>query len=395
MSLKMTMIVCTNCGKHYPGNEVSCPDCGNPTADIATNFGLAKYTKGTGARAKEIILAQVAKVKLAADKANKLFDQRNAAIQSQIRMNINLFSENAASKTVGIIAKATYACDDLYASLQALVVEVDSVCRPYLADDPGADAIKAVAELIASLNEDSEIENNGTITINGAYAGNASASKYMPGLQARMIQKFWEGQYSMTPEGIEAEIKRREAAEKVKQRRLAEQKKQEELDAAAKKHMDEVVTVCHSKVSSFQNALDKELSDRRKQITEEVAVYRNQLVAEKAGLEKELSNLGTFHIRERRQKKEAIRELNIRLTKLSDRSLLAAEEDRLKQRAEDAIRQYDKSVKQYLNLRFPNRASPPKSRHSIFSASDAMFENTKYALTPYPEPPDPHKVFDE
>lgn len=390
----MAMIVCTECGKHFSDKAVSCPECGCPTADIIKSSGLSAQSKETRLKARESILAEVDKAKQKADRANKLFDRRNDAIQSETSRNINLFSENAASRTIGIIAKATQACDDLYASLQALVVEVDSICRPYLADNPGADAIKAVADLIASLNDDSEIENSGTMAINGTYIGDVSASTYMPGVQARMVQKFWESQYASTPEGIDAEIKKREVAERNRQKREIEQKEKEERKAAAKKHMDKIVTECKAKISSYRNVLDKELSDRLKQVVEEVALHREQLMAEKAGLEQELSNLGAFHIRERREKKESIRVLDIRIAKLFDKELLGAEEARLKQRAEDAIRQYSELINQYLDMRFPNRHPSKKPRNTRSTTFDATFEDIKQSSVPYPEPPNPSKVLD-
>ena len=390
----MAIIVCTECGKRFSDKAASCPECGCPTADIIKRFNSTARAKEVGLKARKAIFAEVDKAKQMADSANKMFDRRNDAIQSETSRSIDLFSEDAASRAIGIIAKAKRACDDLYASLQALVTEVDSVCRPYLADNPGADAIKAVADLITSLNDDSEIENSGAMTFDGTYIGDASAATYMPGVQARMIQKFWESQYLSTPEGIAAEAKKRKATEENRRKREIEKKKQEERKAAAKSHMDKVVTECRAKVSLYQHTLEKECSSRLKQVLEKVTAYRDQLISEKADLEHELAGLGTFRMRERREKKAAIRQLDIRIAKLSDKGLFDAEKARQQQRVADAVKQYNDVIERYLNMRFPNRLSLKKPQYSWSRVPDTTLEDAKQASIPCPEPPDPSVAFD-
>ncbi len=387
----MAMIVCTECGKRFSDKAICCPECGCPIEAIM-GTSLSEHVEKDSARARKAMLAEVNKAKLEADKANKLFDRCNDAIQAETSSDINLFSENAASRAISIVAKAKRACDSLYSSLQTLVVEVDSVCRPYLTDKPGAEAIKAVADLIESLNDDSEIENSGTMTFNGLYIGDASATTYMPSVQARMIQKFWASQYSSTPEGAAEEAQRRKAAEEIRRRRETDQKKREERKAAAKRKMDRVLAECKDKISAYGKALDAEIECRLEQVASELALHCKETALEKARLEREVSGLGLFSIREKQKKNKAIRELDVRLAKLSDKGLLDVERARLKQRADAAVAEYGKTVEQYLDERFLNRHPPKRPRYSWQTAPDTTVEDTARASDPYPEPLDPSEA---
>ncbi len=390
----MAMIICPECGKRFSDRAKACPECGWPTASIV-NTPSSEQMDRKRRSAEKAMLLEVSRAKQKADDANRLFERRSAAIQVRTSRNYDLFSADTAGSVVGVIAEAERACDELYASLQALVAEVDSVCRPYLPDDPGAAAIKAVAELISSLNDDSEIESSGSMTFNGTYIGNTSASAYMPSVQARMIEKYWKSRYASTPEGIEAETKQRKAAERMRQRRETEQKKAKERKAAEKEHMNKVVSECRSKIKLYREALDKAVSDRYAQAVEEVENYKRQLAAEKTDLERERSALSAFHIRKRQEQKDAIRKLDAKLEKLSDSGLLDAERDRLKQRADEAASQYSQSVERYLDARFPNRCTREKLRYARSAEDEAAFEDSVQASVPCPEPPKLSEIFDD
>lgn len=84
--------------------------------------------------------------------------------------------------------------------------------------------------------------------------------------------------------------------------------------------------------------------------------------------------------------------MNIRLAKLSDKEFLDAEEARLRQRAENAIKEYSRVIEQYLDMRFPNRHPSKKQRYAWSTVSGVAFEDIKQASVSYPEPPAPSKV---
>ncbi len=391
----MALIVCTECGKKFSDKAVCCPKCGCPTEIVSTaNKTLDAIAEKcqTSKKAAASILEEVKKTKIEADRAEKLFDSRERAIQLKVSRNIDLFGGDATIRVVEIRADARRACSDLYTTYQSLVATLDGICRPMLAHEPGGEAIKAVADLMRYLNDESEIEDNCSVSFNGTSLGSVANSKYMPSVSSKMIQKFWESQYSSSPEGINTEIKRQKAAERNRQRCEIEQRKKKERETAAKKHMNKVVTECQTKVASYRDALNVELSRKLKQTIEQLEVHREQLTTEKTSLERELSNLGTLRIRERRDKKEIIRELNIRLAKLSDKEFLDAEEARLRQRAENAIKEYSGVIEQYLDMRFPNRHLSKKQRYAWSTVSDVAFEDIKQASVSYPEPPAPSKV---
>ena len=263
----MAMIICPECNKRFSDKAMACPECGCPTASIVKKAVSSDLPNRVKCKAEEAMLSEVSKAKHKADAANRLFERRSSAIQSRASRNYDLFSSDTTSSVVGIVADVTRTCDDLYSSLQALVMEVDSICRPYLSDRPSSAAIKAVADL-------------------------------------------------------------------------------------------------------------------------------EQLTAEIVALKQELSEMGALHIWKKREQKEAIRMLDAKLAKLSDQGLLETEKSRLKQRANEVVSQYSKSVEQYLDMRFPNRHCAEKLGYKRSIGLDVALENSEQASLPCPEPPKPSDIFD-
>lgn len=390
----MALIICTECGRKFSDEAVCCPDCGCPTEIVSKASkapdAIAKKRQASQ-QAAASMLEEVEKAKSEADRAKKLFDSRERDIQLKAGRKIDLFGGDATSRVAEIRADVRNACSDLYTTYQSLVATLDGMCRPMLVYEPGGEAIEAVTHLICYLNNESEIEESFSASFNGTSLGSVANSKYLPSISSKMIQKFWESQCSSSPEGVNAAIKRQKDAERNRRQHELEQKKKEEKrKAAAKEHMDKVVTEYRAKVVSFRDALNAEISSKLKQTIEELEVHREQLTTLKASLEQELSSLGTFHILKRLDKKNAISGVDIRLAELSDKGFLDAEEAKLRQRAKNAIKQYGEVIERYLDERFPNRDPFKYPRRDRFSFPDVTFEDL--SVWDCPEPPSPSEV---
>ena len=198
----MALIICPECGKQFSDKAAACPNCGCPTSEIVKSVA----PKGNSADAEKQMLALVEQTLEKARKAGSDYELAADEVQNLAeRTNIDLFGGSARQDTSRIVEAAVNACDALYTAYQDLIPTLDGGCRPLLAQNPGAKAVKAVAGTMVWLNEESKIENNYAITFNGADLGNAVKAKYLPNPLNLSIQGYWEAEYAKLPNHTEAE----------------------------------------------------------------------------------------------------------------------------------------------------------------------------------------------
>lgn len=198
----MALIKCPECGKEFSDKAPACPNCGCPTSKIV------KMTPGgsVNSAAERQMLALVDQTLDKARKAGAAYELAADEVQKLAgSTNINLLGNSVRQDTSRIVEAAVTACDNLYTAYQKLIPTLDGSCRPLLAQNPGAKAVKAVAGTIAWLNDESEIENNYAINFNGTNLGNAVKAKYIPSPACKSIQGFWEGEFRKYPDRGEAE----------------------------------------------------------------------------------------------------------------------------------------------------------------------------------------------
>ena len=198
----MALIICPECGKQFSDKAAACPNCGCPTSEIVRSAA----PENNSAEAAKQMIALVEQTLEKARKAGADYELAADEVQKLAkRTNINLLGNSALQDTSRIVEAAVAACDSLYSAYQALILTLDGGCRPLLAQNPGATAVKAVAGTIAWLNKESEIENNYAVSLNQINLGNAVKAKYLPSPASREIQGFWEAEYSKLPNHEEAE----------------------------------------------------------------------------------------------------------------------------------------------------------------------------------------------
>ena len=155
--------------------------------------------------ASKEILEVVERVKKDAEQAEKAFDTQNDELTRKSSRSIDLFGGSASSQVVEIASMAREACDSLYASLQTLVKITDEECRPLLAQGADTQAVKEALELIKWLNSESAVGANFTGSLNGANLGDIVSAKYVPTMESKMIQAYWESKYASMPGTAEAD----------------------------------------------------------------------------------------------------------------------------------------------------------------------------------------------
>ena len=137
----------------------------------------------------------VARIKRQAEQAQEKFDAGAEKLQITSNQSINLFGGTATSQVADIAVDARRICDELYATLQMLVRMADKECRPLLSQQPSLFDVRDVAELIKWLNSESEIGANFSASLNSKKLGNVVSGRYIPTMESKMIQSYWETKY--------------------------------------------------------------------------------------------------------------------------------------------------------------------------------------------------------
>ena len=267
-------------------------------------------------------LLQAAKIaKERAKRAEREFDNGSAAIQRKASISIDLFGGSAVSQVADIASDTKKVCDALYASYQTLVKMLDEQCRPLLDQNPDYTAVREVRDLIKWLNDESEISNDFTASLNSQSLGGVASGRYFPSIENKMIQSFWENKYEMLPGREEAEAaKRREDAKNAELRKKErEEKYKEDLTKYEKEYglwkekADEIENV---RKKELNNALDSAKTTRKSEIEYK---YKNAVDSSKKEIlicekkreqeEEKLKSLGFFKLSEKKSTRAFISEL--------------------------------------------------------------------------------------
>lgn len=281
------------------------------------------------------LLQLVQQAKESAAKAEREYERREDALQAKASQNIDLFGGHAVSQAVDLAAEARKMCDSLYAAYQTLVAMTDAQCRPLLAQQPGREAVRAVRDLIKWLNDESEIENNFSASLNYRDLGEFASVRYIPKLENKMIQSFWENAYATLPGVAEAERQEKDAAESEKQRAARERaenyrKSQAALEAQKAQYQQELESwkAAVEAAKQQQAAMLKNLENQeRSRLTEDAEqLFEAQTKSAMAELEEKkeallqanvaLQALGFFQFGEKKRQKDAIEKLTAQIDKL-------------------------------------------------------------------------------
>lgn len=140
----------------------------------------------------EQMLLLVQNIKESADRAEQEYDQKVNQLQMKASQGIDLFGGSAVSQMADIASTSRKICDELYSAYQMLVRVLDEECRPLLAQQPDYRAVRDVCNLIQKLNSESEIENKFTASLNDHSLGDVASGRYIPSIECKMIESYWE-----------------------------------------------------------------------------------------------------------------------------------------------------------------------------------------------------------
>lgn len=327
-----------------------------------------------------------------AQSAEREYDSAASDIQYKASYSINLFGGDATSRVADIARDARRACDNLYAAYQSLVRIVDEQCRPLLDEDPALSAVKEVRDLIKWLNDESEIENNFTASFNSRDLGGVASARYVPSMDNKMIQRYWESKYSMWPGRAEQEAREREEAaqrrrvqEEARRRAQEEERKQQEAAMAEYERLHREWEAQKRSIEDQRRAAVQQAAaaEKEKQLEAAGRAYKDKkagLMAEMAdckakknAAETILPTLGFFAFGEKSANKKTIQAMTIRIAQL-EAELTAHEswymnEKRSIENRSQALRA---KLSREMERKYPIPAEPRKPRASLTSVSGNM-----------------------
>lgn len=324
--------------------------------------------------ASERMLQAVTSVKESAAKAEREYDFGAEKIQRKASSNINLFGGSAVNQVADIVSESRKICDSLYASYQMLVKMLDEQCRPLLDQEPELSAVRAVKDLIEWLNDESEIENNFSASLNSNDLGGVASRRYVPTIENKMIQSFWETKYDMWPGRLEAEAEERRKTKEAAEQKKQEQKKKKEEAAAKyeqeyaiwKQKTDEVETY---RAQELEKELSETINIRKNEIQEKYEKTINSANAElsdceiiKTEAETRLAAVGFFKFAEKKKEKSVIKEMAEKIAKVT-LEIESAEKDYAQATKELPawIETKRSEIKKVLVDRYPLPAKPEKN----------------------------------
>ena len=295
----MALIKCPECGKEFSEKAAACPNCGCPTCEVLKAAKAPETDAGKVQKSKEAdaaISVAVQKTRKEADAADKAFDRTSSRIQEKASKVIDLFGGDAPKRLTEIAADARRACDDLYSTYQTLITVLDAACRPLLADMPSREAVKSVADCIKYLNDESEIEKNFGLTFNDDDLGNVASAKYVPSMENKMIQKFWEAQISSCL--TSAEIIKKYGTEEERTAFMKEEQKEKKrkTEEAEQRRLEKKKEDTYRAWESEKKAIIK----KREKLTQEKIKARNsEIMAQADKIKKEYDSRFGESIRKR------------------------------------------------------------------------------------------------
>lgn len=279
--------------------------------------------------ASEKILAAVNAAEESADRAESEYDSAASRLRSKASRSIDLFGGGVVNQVADIASESKRICDALYAAYQSLVKILDEVCRPLLKDNPDYYAVRAVKNMIKRLNDESEIENNFAASLNSQSLGGIASGRYIPMIENKMIQSFWEIKCDSWPGG--AEIERQERAQRKVEEEAFKQKEAEALrekEEAAKRTVEnwenEVKEIEHKRNEFIEKLLAAAKIEHLAQIKSKYESAIEKLNKEKAECERakaeaemKLESLGALKLSQKHALKKTIEEITKKIETIS------------------------------------------------------------------------------
>lgn len=352
--------------------------------------------------ATEQIRVFVQNTKHSADSAEREYDRKADQLQAKAGQSIDLFGGSAVSQVADIASTARKICDELYATYQTLIRMLDEECRPLLAQQPDYYAVKQVRDLIRKLNEESEIENNFTASVNNRSLGGVASGRYIPSIECKMIESYWETKCASWPGREEAEERERRVEDRIRQYEEDKQSNNQKRIDRYYQERQQWQQACESvkaqraaEVERRVQAAQSKLQQAAKAQCDQSCTLHGQTVGEytkiKETAQLSLKSLGFFQFAEKKEQKAVIadavsqiEQANAQIQCAKER--YAAEYAEAVQKAQNKRTVLAQQVEK--EYPFPRRPALPRidgviNQQEFYKKAilDGMLKDTRYTVT--------------
>ena len=221
------------------------------------------------------MLNKVDSVLAKARKAGADYEVSAMQIEQRVaRTTINISSQSSLNDLRDIVKSCASACDKLYLAYQNLIHDLDSELRGYLAQEPGAYAIKAVAGTIAWLNEESRIQNNYAAQFDGLDLGQLVKAEYQPRPESLDTERYWKAKYNALSDKGDAESCWSEKL--CEHKRLASEEERRARDNRRKAEQ-ETRDLIRSFKEDEKKEVDREIEKKKKEFQSQYSAIRERM----------------------------------------------------------------------------------------------------------------------
>lgn len=323
--------------------------------------------------ASQKMLDAVSAAKESAKRAEQEYDRGARRLQAKASRNIDLYGGSAVSQVADIASESRKICDALYAAYQTLVKMIDEQCRPLLEQEPDYRAVREVRNIIKWLNDESEIENNFTASLNSRSLGGVASGRYIPLMENKMIQSFWDSKCASWPGRAEAEHAEKLRKEEQKRQRKQEAEaawraEEEAYERALSEWSQKAIIIERHRKRSVDDLLGEAKRERKATIKNAyereitlAAKKREECEQAKAEAEELLATLGLMKFSQKSKAKKTIEEM-IKGIETATARIAAAE-----RKYNDELRDFDswcekklKELEQTVVKKFPIPHRPKK-----------------------------------
>ena len=167
------------------------------------------------------ILNYLEQIKKTVSAAERTYNREGQRVEwDSARTTSNLFGDTSAA--LELIVRARSITNAYYTALAGAGEALDAHCRPLLAQNPDASAIKAVADYLKYIcDEISSMGTNFTASVNGRSYGNVASDRFAVPANISAARIYWQAAYDSSPAAKEAARREKQQREERARRAAA------------------------------------------------------------------------------------------------------------------------------------------------------------------------------
>lgn len=306
------------------------------------------------------ILNYLEQIKNTVSAAERTYNREGRRVEwDSLRTTSDLFGDSSAA--LELIVRARSINNAYYSALAGAGEALDAHCRPLLAQNPDASAIKAVADYLKYIcDEISSMGTNFTASVNGRSYGNVASDRFSIPPQISAARIYWQTTYDSSPAAKEAARREKQQREE-RARRAQEARKKREAERAQlaarlqpiKDRREQYQKDCSRAVEAYTTALSNHRQTLHDRFAHIQAQQRAVVEADLDLLQTELLACGVFAFGRKKSLQGQIFAQKQRLAEFDAGTRIQQWDATQKSLCTKAVKAYRKALDAHINACFP------------------------------------------